>query len=182
LHEWERAHTPSPILSFGSCPGRLILPAPAREVSPRRGASASWDILSGPRKSAAGDLASFGQLPFAGRAVILPAATHSLNDFGNPWPRLISRSFPLLVGNKLTGTTATAYHACYPTMLTQVGVKRRVCRGFLHDRSYPAFGRLAFAAGVSPHQPKSCRPVSSAQKVSPANQGAFLSWAIFCGS
>jgi len=35
-------------------------------------------------------------------------------------------------------------------MLTQVGVKRRVCRGFLHDRSYPAFGQLAFAAGVSP--------------------------------
>ena len=78
----------------------------------------------------------------------------------------------LLVRNKRTGTTATAYPACYPTMLTHAGVKRRVCRGFWHDRCYPAFGRLAFAAGVSPHQAKSCRPVSSAQKVSP-RLGAF---------
>ena len=37
-------------------------------------------------------------------------------------------------------------------MLTQVGVKRRVCRGFLHDRGYPVFGRLAFAAWAPTRQ------------------------------
>jgi len=72
----------------------------------------------------------------------------------------------LLVRNKLTGTTATAYHTCYHTMLMHARVKG----GYA-----VAFGMIAVILfwpvclcwwGLT-HQAKSCRLVSSAQKVSP---------------